>query len=82
MTVNTLKQGPKEDATNESSLKIPVPVTVESQHLVNKRLVSLQPKSDAPHIHDPTIPLLGMNLEKTNLKDTCKLTQYCKAIIL
>ena len=82
MTVNTLKQGSKEDATNESSLKILIPITVESQHLLNKRLVSLQPKIDTPHIHDPAIPLLGMNLEKTNLKDMYKLTQHCKAIIL
>ena len=77
MTVNTLKQGPEKDATSESSLKILVPITVESQHLLNKRLVSLQTKSDAPQVHDPTIPFLGMNLEKTNLKDTCKLTQHC-----
>lgn len=79
---STLKQGPEEDAANKRSLKMLVPITVESHHLLNKRLVSLQTKSDAPHVNDPAIPFLGMNLEKTNLKDTCKLTQHCKAIIL
>lgn len=39
---STLKQGPEEDAANERSLKMLVPITVESHHLLNKRLVSLQ----------------------------------------
>lgn len=83
--MTALRQGPKEDAANERSLKMLVPgILVESHHLLEQKIGQLSKrKVTLLNVNDPAaIPFPSMNLEKTNLKDTRKLTQHCKAVIL